>query len=191
MTKVSLRQRILLERKNLPLDAYRSRSRQAQQRLSVQSCFKAAQSVAMYSPVRGEIDTLELLELALGLGKKVFFPKVSGSDLQFFQIETTQDMLPGAFGVLEPASSAAAATQAFDLMIVPGIAFDLAGNRLGYGKGYYDRWLATRRPLVTVGLAFELQIVRNLPAETHDQQLDFIATETRFIPCHNGVAGSI
>ncbi len=191
MSKVSLRQQQLLERRNLPLAAYQLRSRRAQQLLSSQECFLEAQSIAMYSPVKREVDTAVLFDLAIGLGKRVYFPKVFGSDLRFFQVEKFADMQPGTFGVLEPVSSVVAVTPNFDLMIIPGVAFDIHGNRLGYGKGYYDRWLAASRPRVTVGLAFDLQIVNGLPAETHDQRLDFIATETRFIPCHNGVTGSI
>ena len=191
MSKVSLRQQMLLKRRNLSSEAYHSQSQQAQENLSSQACFRSAQNVAMYSPVRGEADTTKLFTLAVNSGKTVFFPKVVGSDLQFFVTKSCCDLKSGAFRVLEPIGSLSAVSTDFDLMVIPGVAFDLEGNRLGYGKGFYDRWLATNRPKVTVGLAFDLQIVNSLPAETHDQQLDFIVTETRFIPCHNGVSGSI
>jgi len=191
MPKNLLRQRLLQGRRRLGSDSYRRKSAAVQSLLCAHDCFSGAVTVALYSPVNNEVDTGRVFAWSKELGKKVFYPRVEGLDLGFYEVPRRQDLVLGAFGVLEPAPAEGPARSGFDLVVVPGVAFDLRGHRLGYGKGYYDRWLSGKRGGILVGLAFDLQIVDELPAEKHDQQLDYIVTETRFIPCHNGMAGSI
>ena len=191
MPKNLLRQRLLQERRDLCVELYHRKSEVIQSLLCRHDCFVSAGTVALYCPVNNEVDTGMLFSLARKLGKQVFYPRVDGVALGFHEVSRHQDLVPGSFGVLEPVSGGDTHRAGFDLTVVPGVAFDLRGHRLGYGKGYYDRWLSVNRSGILVGLAFDLQIVDALPAEEHDQQLDYIVTETRLIPCHNGVAGSI
>jgi 5-formyltetrahydrofolate cyclo-ligase len=116
--------------------------------------------------------------------KRVLLPYVKGKDLEISEICSLQDVAPGKFKILEPKRKENAPISDVDLVIVPGVAFDGRGQRVGYGGGYYDRFLVkTRAP--RVALAYENQIVASVPAEDHDQRVDKIVTEKRVITCSN------
>lgn len=122
-----------------------------------------------------EVDTRELLTEALQKGKKVYVPRVEGEDMYFYRINSLQELTPGYKGILEPDGTG----EKYDylkqeeektLLLMPGVAFDLYGNRLGYGKGYYDRFLADKEMLRTYSIAigFACQRVESLPVEATD-----------------------
>ena len=122
-----------------------------------------------------EVDTRELLTEALQKGKKVYVPRVEGEDMNFYRITSLQELTPGYKGILEPDGTG----EKYDylklekektLLLMPGVAFDLYGNRLGYGKGYYDRFLADKEMLRTYSIAigFACQRVESLPVEATD-----------------------
>ena len=191
MKKTVIRKRLLTARNNLDGNEYLQRSRQAQRLLIAADVFRRAGSLALYSPIRNEVATHELFRIARDAGKKVCFPKVVGEQLSFAPVKSLAELSSGAFGVAEPAGEGAVGREELDLIVVPGVAFDARGHRLGYGRGFYDRFLSGREVgLAVVGLCFDFQLCSNLPEEGHDQRLDFVVTETRFIPCHIGVAGS-
>jgi 5-formyltetrahydrofolate cyclo-ligase len=142
--------------------------------------------VAGYWPFRSEIDPRPLLERVSRLGLKAALPVTppKGSDeaLSFRLWDPTHDLARGHFGVHEP--PAHAATVEPDLVLVPMLAFDLGGHRLGYGAGHYDRTLERLRalkPVTAIGLAFAAQQVQRLPADPHDQKLDGVVTERAYI----------
>ena len=182
MPKTSIRQTVLNRRRLLAADRCLAGSLQVQERLLAQPEFSAAGCVALYSPFAGEVFTELVGDEALRLGKRVVYPRVSGTGLEFYQVDDRKTLLPGTFGVLEPMSGRPVSLATIDLAVLPGVAFDLSGHRLGYGKGYYDRTFATvgARPLL-VGFAFDLQLVGQLPSERHDVRLDLLITETRAI----------
>ncbi len=192
MRKTLLRQQLLSERRLLGLETYRSKSLEAQRFLSAQSFFTTAETLALYSPINNEVNTEYLFVLAKNFGKRVVYPRVSGELLAFSEVSTLKDLQKGAFGVAEPAAGEVVDPAELDLMVVPGLGFDMHGHRIGYGRGFYDRYLCARAGrMTTVGLCFELQLCDELPVEDHDQRLDFLVTELRTIPCHNGVTGSL
>ncbi|AMV73011.1 5-formyltetrahydrofolate cyclo-ligase [Desulfuromonas carbonis] len=182
MPKTSIRQTVLNRRRLLAAEVCLAGSLQVQQRLLARPEFSAAESVALYSAVAGEVFTDLVFDVARQQGKSVVFPRVCSAGLEFYRVEGRDMLAPGAFGVLEPAAGAVVPLAAIDLAVIPGVAFDLLGHRLGYGKGYYDRTFctATERPLL-VGFAFDLQVVGQLPREGHDVRLDLLVTETRVI----------
>jgi 5-formyltetrahydrofolate cyclo-ligase len=185
MGKALIRRQFLSRRKQLDLTAYLRLSQQAQQQLIDSECFACAEILALYSPINNEVATEQLFSEARKRNKHVCYPRVNGDNLDFFEVYAATDLLPGAFGVAEPAPGEKISVAELDLVVVPGVAFDLKGHRLGYGRGFYDRQLAGKAmETVSVGLGFESQLCDLLPAEVHDQALDFIATEARFIPCH-------
>jgi 5-formyltetrahydrofolate cyclo-ligase len=144
-----------------------------------------ASSVALYSPVQNEAGTGDILQHALSNGRKVYYPRLAAdSFIGFFQILSAAELMPGRFGILEPTGSTAFSDDESLIVFVPGIAFDVRGNRLGRGKGWYDRIL-TRFGVkaVSVGLGYECQIVDEVPTERWDRKVDYVITEARVIDC--------
>ena len=185
MEKVSIRKQFLECRQKIDVPTYDHLSQQVQSRLIASEPFIQAKSVAFYSPINNEVATEQIFTAAKKNNKKIYYPRVAGDVLGFFAVSTLDDLVRGAFGVAEPISVEEISVAELDLVVVPGVAFDLHGYRLGYGRGFYDRQLVEKSTeTVSVGLCFNLQLCESLPTEAHDQVLDFIATETKFIPCH-------
>ena len=141
-------------------------------------------TVAGYAPLNSEIDPLPLLTLLAQAGARVALPRtLAGQPLQFHLWQPGQLLVKSAFGVAEPEPTAPVCEP--DLIVVPLLAFDRLGARMGYGQGHYDRTLANlrrRQRVVALGLAYDAQEVANLPLEDHDETLDGILTEMRYIP---------
>jgi len=144
--------------------------------------YKDSNTIFIYYPFRKEIDTRKIIKDALAKNKKVVLPKVSGSEIKlFFLTDAKKELKPGVFGILEPDSSFClkADLKNIDLVIIPGLCFDLNFNRIGYGGGFYDRILEKLSTKVKiVALAFDLQIFNNIPACLHDKKIDMIITES-------------
>ncbi|SHJ87858.1 5-formyltetrahydrofolate cyclo-ligase [Malonomonas rubra DSM 5091] len=189
MGKKAIRQRMLHQRLQLSTRDWELRSCAVQQRLVAADCFSSCRTLALYNPIKNEVATDLLLQAAHVAGKKVCYPRVAGERLDFVEVGES-DFQVGAFGVAEPKGRELVAINDIDLLVVPGVAFDRSGFRLGYGKGFYDRELATiAGAIVVVGLCFDFQLCPPLPVESHDQRLDYIVTETGLIPCRNEAAG--
>ena len=141
-----------------------------------------SQTVFTYYPFRKEINTQEIIKDALAKNKKVVLPRVSGSEIEIFFIKDMKtDLKPGSFNILEPDVSICrkAELQSIDIVIVPGLGFDLNFNRLGYGGGFYDKIMAKfGRKTKKIALAFDLQILDNIPSSSRDQKVDIIITES-------------
>jgi 5-formyltetrahydrofolate cyclo-ligase len=140
----------------------------------------AAEVVYGFAPLGSEPDWLgpDFPE-----GKVIAFPRTSASRMAFF---VGKDLLPGPFGAREPAGNTPAPPP--NLILVPGLAFDRAGNRLGRGGGFYDRFLETLplpRPTLC-GVCFSCQIAPVVPCETHDARVDFLLSEEGFLECTQG-----
>ncbi len=133
--------------------------------------YLAAQSVGLYASKLDEVATDGLIEQALVAGKRVALPRVKGDELEWCVVGSLLDLHEGYFGVREPCmDSLVVAASELELLVVPGVAFDAAGRRLGYGKGFYDATLKdyTGR---TVGLAFDCQMVAAVPTNNFDQRV--------------------
>ncbi len=134
-----------------------------------------------FASFRSEVETGPMIRLVLQSGKRVVLPKVRGSELALYEIrDFDNDVESGVWGIPEPKSFMPASLTDIDLMIIPGAAFDKKGNRLGYGAGYYDKLLPAFRK-ATVALAFEAQIVDEIPVDSHDVPMQKIITEKRVI----------
>lgn len=192
MDKHQLRQQLLGRRKKLDPEACQALSLQIQKKLLAARCFRQAQTMALYSPVHNEVQTSLLLEAALDQGKQTFFPRVCGDRMRFLRVLSPTDLAPGHFGVAEPTTEESIGGDQLDLILVPGIAFDHSGHRLGYGKGFYDRELAqaTGRSC-RVGLCYQFQLCSWLPRETHDLPVHVLVTEEQIISCRADLAGSL
>ncbi len=139
-----------------------------------------ASKVALYHPLGNEVDTSAVFSDLISLGKRVFFPRVCGSDLRFFEVSGPENLSPGSFGVAEPPAESAReiAVSDLELMVVPGICFDRFGSRIGYGKGFYDRAMGELSGEKVCAAAYSFQFVDfELPTEPHDRRVGFVATE--------------
>lgn len=155
----------------------------AQEYLLASNLWQEAQSVALYAATRGETDTSLLLAHALLAEKKVFFPRMRKNEkgiMDFVQIASPDELREGAFGILEPMPELPgirAEDANFDLCVVPGLVFSFAGNRMGYGGGYYDRFFTAARILTRIGLCYSFQIVTPWTAEPWDIPMTHICSE--------------
>ncbi len=149
--------------------------------------YLTAPAVALYASIQNEVMTDEIREDALRCGKSVFYPKLgAGDSVEMVQIASADQLVPGHFGILEPAGDKifSAERQEHLFVLVPGLAFDLKGNRLGRGRGWYDRLLKKLGKKATAaGLAFDFQIVDQVPREPWDEMVAYIFTEMRLIEC--------
>ncbi len=143
--------------------------------------WKQAKYVFAYMDTKKEIKTEELIKLAWKEGKQVALPRVHGDNMSFFEIHDFSDCEQGYMGITEPKEGQSLVDWEDALVIVPGVAFDYNGNRIGYGKGYYDRYLRQHMFGTTVALAGSWQMVEKIPVEEMDVKMDRIVTEKKCI----------
>jgi 5-formyltetrahydrofolate cyclo-ligase len=151
--------------------------------------FIEAKVILFYASFRSEVSTSEMLKDALAAGKRVILPAVDKDlkELRLYEIGSLSDVSPGFMGIPEPSvnSDQERDINVPDLIIMPGAAFDVDGNRLGYGAGYYDKLLSrVKKRIPLLALAYEEQIVDSIPSQPHDIQVDTIVTDSRVITCH-------
>jgi 5-formyltetrahydrofolate cyclo-ligase len=179
--KTSLRKQAAEARDSLPPEVRKSKSREIEQRLCLLPEFHAAGVIMFFASFRSEVETEPMIRHALASGKRIVLPRVKGRQLALFEIKDfDKDVSPGAWGIPEPVESHPVLLTDIDLIITPGAAFDESGNRLGYGAGFYDRILPSFAGM-TIALAFEAQIVPQVPADKHDVPVMKIVTEKRII----------
>ncbi len=136
--------------------------------------FQSARSVGLYYPLGSEVRTDAIARAATEQEKKVSFPRIEGNVIRFYEYCAGDDLVEGRFGVMEPVPSSPAVS--LDLVIIPGVVFDAKGYRIGYGKGFYDRFLAQAAAKFSVGLAYSFQMIEALPRGRFDRSLGALAT---------------
>lgn len=186
VAKEELRKRLAGLRRTLSAETRKQRSEALCTALAAHEAFEKARVVAGYAPLRFEADPSPLLERAWAAGKTVVLPRVSVAthSLALHQVSRDSELVESAFSVREPREDAPlVALDQVDLVIVPGLAFDERGHRLGYGKGFYDGLLPRLPNAVRVGIAFELSLLVEVPAAAHDAQVHWIFTDRRVIRC--------
>jgi 5-formyltetrahydrofolate cyclo-ligase len=148
--------------------------------------YRASKAVVLYSALGREVATDTILTDALAAGREVFFPRLdrARNALSLCQVESRSDLAPGAYGILEPETPAIdVACLPQCLMVLPGLAFTMRGERMGRGGGHYDRLLAEiPRHAITVGLAYSFQLLDDIPQAEWDRRLNFVVTETAIYP---------
>jgi 5-formyltetrahydrofolate cyclo-ligase len=182
--KAPLREALLAARRALPSQERLTRSSRIARRVAELPAFVRARTIGLYSPMGAEVDTAELVLLAASAGKRIAYPRIASGERRLAYAECACDLLvDGPLRTREPPSAAPLVPlDELDLVVVPGVAFDARGRRLGRGRGYYDATLAALpRGAARVGLAFELQIVDAIPEEPHDAPLDAVVTEERIL----------
>lgn len=176
--KKKLRQRFRARRQKLGHDEASRASKAVCRRLRDATLFHSVQSVAGYAPLGREIDVGAFLRQCIKQGVEVSLPRVMGSqEMVFCPIEDWDELEPGAFGIDEPCGPATS-SENIEVFLVPGLAFDSRGHRLGFGKGYYDRALPAPGNALAVGVGYHWQFVDDeLPAAPHDRPMDVVVTD--------------
>jgi 5-formyltetrahydrofolate cyclo-ligase len=170
MDKQSLRKEILKLRNDLSKSEAESKSKIITEKLKKEGDFVKAKAVMFYISKGNEVMTPDIIIEALKT-KKVFVPKVIGKGIICCEISDLNNMKPSCYGILEPDNEITCDSSKIDLIIVPGVVFDKQCHRIGYGKGYYDRLLKNAK-CKKIGLAYNFQIVEQIPADDWDEKLD-------------------
>ncbi len=182
--KRALREQVRVALQRIPAAQRVAASAQARALLKAQGHWKTAQSILFFAPLPAELDVWALLTEALAAGKRVALPRFMAATQRYEAAEVldpTTDLELGHFGIREPRSQCARfSSDWLDLILAPGIAFDPQGRRLGRGKGYYDQLLGALRG-TRCGVAFDQQIVDEIPMAPHDMTLHCILTPTRWV----------
>lgn len=180
LSKTEIRNRFELLRAEKPPSELAELSSAISSELLRSGLFRSASTVALYSAVRGEADLSPILPAMRGNGKKVFFPRVCGRNLRFFEVSDAGELSAGSFSIPEPPEDPAreVAPSDIDLIVVPGLCFDRSGSRIGYGGGFYDRAARGLNPEKLCAAAYSFQFVDfEIPSEPHDARVGFVITE--------------
>ncbi len=185
--KRKLRKEIIRKRDQLSSEEVTRKSRLIASKLYDLPAFRDARAIMFFLSFGSEVDTLPMVEETNRQDKIALAPKTDPGNRELTPsqvLDLDSDLIPGAYNIPEPREDALRPypPEKVDLLIVPGVAFDLEKRRLGYGGGYYDRFFARlKKQAPLVALAFELQIVPEIPAEKWDQKVDLIITEEKII----------
>ncbi|MDE6918077.1 MAG: 5-formyltetrahydrofolate cyclo-ligase [Lachnospiraceae bacterium] len=182
-TKAEIRKRILEVRKGLTDREVRSKSEAIVQKVIKTPEYREAGNVLLYADYCREVMTRGIFEDALLHRKKIYFPRVdkARNTMLFFQVISVRQLVRGYMDILEPREDNHMCYEfqpkEDTLAILPGVVFDTAGYRIGYGKGFYDRFLADKRQISTMALAYSCQIIDEIPRDAHDIKMDKVVTE--------------
>ena len=179
MDKQKLRKKVYALRKNTSDRQIREDSSRITARILENEEYRNADALFAYVDYRHEVMTRPLIVQAWKDGKRVAVPRVTGDEMHFYYLESFDQLEPGCMGIPEPAGCRSADEDDHALVIVPGVAFDEKRHRIGYGGGYYDKYLSRHPDHPTMAAAFEFQIFDEVPAEDTDILPDQIVTESR------------
>lgn len=174
MNKQELR-RTIRERKRAMTEAeIRSRSEILAEKFVASDAYKAAKTIYGYLPYNQEVRTVPMLQRALDEGKRVAVPKVYGDDMKFIYLDDLTQVAKGYAGIPEPIADAPVAQDETALVLMPGLAFDRQGHRIGYGGGFYDKFLAREPHHPTLALCYDFQVQEALQTEEFDIPVDTV-----------------
>lgn len=174
MDKKQLR-RMIRERKRAMTEAeIQSRSEALAQLLYASEAYRNAKTIYGYLPYNQEVRTVPMLEQALRDGKQVAVPKVFGDEMKFLYLQDLTQVAKGYAGIPEPIADEPVAEDKTALVLMPGLAFDPRGHRIGYGGGFYDKFLAAEPDHPTLALCYEFQLLPKLETEEHDIPVDVV-----------------
>lgn len=183
--KKSLRNKILIVRDSLDKSEKEIMDNSIYNKLINLDLYKKAKSMFVYINFSNEIDTVKIINKALEDDKEVYIPKIYREDksMRAIRLNSFSELERNFMGILEPVKdSDYIEKENIDLIIVPGAVFDKSGNRIGYGGGYYDRFLSTiKEKKNKVVLAYDLQVINEIEPEIHDVKVDYIITENNLI----------
>lgn len=179
--KQELRKQILALRKGMTVREVKERSRIICEQAAGQKLFRGSGDICLYMPINNEVDVTMLFETAWNLDKRVWLPRVIGSNIRFFSYEKETPVIVGKYGIREPDSKEELVPDERTLIVMPGAVFSRNCDRIGYGGGYYDRFLERNPACHTLALCYDFQIVDELPSEPHDKKPEVIISEEQVV----------
>ena len=181
--KNQLKESILEKRNSLSKQEILEKSKKIENKLLNLEHFKKSKTIMFFVSFNSEVNTHNMIK-KLFKYKIVVVPKVVQHEIEPSVIIDFDNLIPaGKFGILDPIEAMKTAYKNIGLVLVPGIAFDKQGHRIGYGFGYYDKFLKKVPKAIKIGLCFDFQVVDKIPREEHDVPVDLIVTEERVLEC--------
>ncbi|HOA19492.1 MAG TPA: 5-formyltetrahydrofolate cyclo-ligase [Sedimentibacter sp.] len=184
-SKSKIRKRILNVRNNMSKEDVKKNSNAIMDKITSLDIYKHSKVVFIYMDFKNEVMTSNLIKRMLSEKKRVVIPYTDSINTVLIPSEITKesDLKQNSFGYFEPKSILPVNIEEIDLVIVPGVVFDKNLNRIGFGKGYYDKILNRLKPSAKkVALAHDFQVLEDIPAEEHDVKMDMIITEKNIYP---------
>lgn len=185
LSKTTLRKLVLEKRDAVAVDTRKKWDEEVIKRIIHSEFYINSSSIFTFVSFGSEVNTHQIINLALNDNKIIYVPKIKSKEkgIEIFRINSLSDLKPGYFGILEPSENCSAADSSdIDLILMPGVAFDRQGGRLGYGAGFYDRFLTKMNKKITkIALAYQLQVVDSVPMESSDVRIDGIITNEEFM----------
>lgn len=175
-TKQVIRTCIYEIREHLTPSQWETMTSRIERNVFFHPAYRQAEDILCYLDIRREVGTRGIIEKAWKDGKRTWIPKVMGKEMEFFRLTAWEDLSPGAFGIPEP-KDGERFQEKQGLVVLPGTAYDASGYRIGYGGGYYDRYLAKHPELTKMGIGFSFQLFQTLPKEPCDIPVDIVITE--------------
>lgn len=191
MTKKELRNNLKQQRNLLSEEEQTIWNEAIRERLFQTKVYQSCNAIFTFVSFQSEVDTHDIIKRALHDHKRVYIPRVETNGIEFYEILDLNHLISSKFGVLEPEGieDKYDYLQSCDtaFMLLPGLAFDICGNRIGYGAGYYDRYLQKRVNIFSqkIALAYDFQVLDQIATEEYDVKVDAIITPTRIIDCNN------
>ena len=177
MDKKALRREISAQKRAMTAQEIEQASARLAEKFYESELYRNAHSIYAYLSYNQEVRTEPIIRRALKDGKRVAVPKVFGDDMKFLWINNLYDIAPGAYNIPEPIADGPEADDDFALILMPGLAFDPEGHRLGYGGGFYDRYLANHHHHKLVALCYGFQMFDHLETEAHDIPVDLVIAD--------------
>ncbi len=181
--KDTIRRKMLNKRLNMKDDEVQFLSNIITEKLKSLTIWKNTETTALYWPIKGEVNIKNLSYWLKEKGKTVYLPKIKGDTLMF-GLYSEKDLVEGKFGIKEP-READIPMEHIEVFVIPGIAFDFDGYRLGFGKGFYDKLISRKKAYQCfIGVCYEFQLLERLPRDIWDEKVDIVVTERSlvFIP---------
>ena len=174
MNKQELRQAIRARKRAMTEEDILRRSEILAEKFARSNAYRASKTIYGYLPYNQEVRTVPMLRRALEEGKRVAVPKVYGDDMKFIYLDDLSQVAKGYAGIPEPVADGPVAQDETALVLMPGLAFDPAGHRIGYGGGFYDKFLAREPHHPTVALCYDFQVMDRLETEEFDIPVDLV-----------------
>ena len=175
-TEKSALRKYLLEKRDATSAELRDiASKRIHENLKKNSSFIDAKNIACYSPIGSEVNSHDIMLNILEQGKNLLLPRIIDDNIQFYIVPNLEKLEKGSFEIMEPKDSCEKAKK-IDCVLIPTVGASKLGVRLGYGKGYYDRFLSSTNA-VKISLTYSKQIVKSIPSDSHDIKIDWIVTE--------------